>query len=57
MVSILCVAGTRPELIKMAPVMKALSCYDSDFLVHSGQHCNINVFKNIHGGTGLAENR
>ena len=47
MVSVLCVAGTRPEIIKMAPVIKALQRYsDVDLaFIHSGQHYDTNMSK------------
>jgi UDP-N-acetylglucosamine 2-epimerase (non-hydrolysing) len=36
--------GTRPETIKMAPVIRALQKYDQPFsLVHSGQHYDYNL--------------
>jgi UDP-N-acetylglucosamine 2-epimerase (non-hydrolysing) len=46
-VSVLCVAGTRPEIIKMAPVIKALQRYsDVDLtFIHSGQHYDTNMSK------------
>lgn len=37
--SVAVVVGTRPEIIKMAPVVKELEKRDLDFVfVHSGQH-------------------
>lgn len=55
MVNVLCVAGTRSELIKKEPVMKVLQkCYDGDFVfIHSGQHCNTNMFKIFMRGLAL----
>ena len=36
--------GTRPETIKMAPVIRALQKYEQPFsLVHSGQHYDYNL--------------
>lgn len=42
---IACVAGTRPEPIKMAPVIKALQKHSDTELIfiHSGQHHNQNM--------------
>jgi len=38
------VVGTRPEVIKMAPVVKALQAHRHDFVfVHSGQHHDFNL--------------
>src|SRR5436309_13265047 len=39
---IVTIIGTRPEIIKMAPVVKALDRLDHDHvLVHSGQHYDL----------------
>jgi len=39
---IVTVVGTRPEIIKMAPVVKALDALDGEhILVHSGQHYDL----------------
>src|SRR2546425_1043457 len=39
---IVTIIGTRPEIIKMAPVVKALDALDHDHvLVHSGQHYDL----------------
>src|SRR6266704_1814669 len=39
---IVTVIGTRPEIIKMAPVVKALDALDDEhILVHSGQHYDV----------------
>src|SRR6058998_2308134 len=39
---IVTIIGTRPEIIKMAPVVKALDALDQDhILVHSGQHYDV----------------
>ena len=45
MVTIACIAGTRPELIKIAPVMRAFQKYPDIELVftHSGQHHDQNM--------------
>ncbi|MFC1846985.1 non-hydrolyzing UDP-N-acetylglucosamine 2-epimerase, partial [Chloroflexota bacterium] len=38
------VVGTRPEIIKMAPVIKALEKNNADFfIVHTGQHYSYNM--------------
>ena len=39
-IEILCVVGARPNFMKMAPILKALSAYPRirPFLVHTGQH-------------------
>ena len=40
MARIVTIIGTRPEIIKMAPVVKELDKLDHEHvLVHSGQHC------------------
>jgi UDP-N-acetylglucosamine 2-epimerase (non-hydrolysing) len=56
-VSVLCVAGTRPEIIKMAPVIKALQRYsDVDLtFIHSGQHYDTNMSKVFIQELGLPE--
>lgn len=42
--SIAVIVGTRPELIKMAPVLKALQARGADFrFVHTGQHYDENM--------------
>src|SRR5437870_137621 len=39
---IVTIIGTRPEIIKMAPVVKALDALDDEhILVHSGQHYDV----------------
>ncbi len=41
---IVTIIGTRPEIIKMAPVVKALDSLDQDHvLVHSGQHYDMQM--------------
>ncbi len=42
MAGIAIVAGTRPEIIKMAPVIRALKCGDFSF-IHTGQHYDYNL--------------
>lgn len=40
------VVGTRPEIIKMAPVMRACECHNIPFyIIHSGQHYSYNMDK------------
>ena len=42
MARIVTIIGTRPEIIKMAPVVKALDALDHEHvLVHSGQHYDL----------------
>ena len=42
------VLGTRPEIVKMAPLIKELERQDLDYLVvHSGQHYSPNMDSNI----------
>lgn len=44
MKEVMIVLGTRPETIKMAPVIRALQKYEQPFLlVHSGQHYDYNL--------------
>ncbi len=44
MKSIMVVAGTRPEIIKMAPVVRALQNKSLPFIfVHCGQHYDYNI--------------
>lgn len=44
MTRLLIAVGTRPEIIKMAPVLKKVSNLGQDFkLVHSGQHYDYNL--------------
>jgi UDP-N-acetylglucosamine 2-epimerase (non-hydrolysing) len=38
------VLGTRPEIIKMAPVLRALESRQADFyILHTGQHYSDNL--------------
>ena len=40
------ILGTRPEIIKMAPVIKELKNQSSDyFIAHTGQHYSYNLDK------------
>ncbi|MGQ9722847.1 MAG: UDP-N-acetyl glucosamine 2-epimerase [Candidatus Jordarchaeum sp.] len=57
MVSIACIAGTRPELIKMAPVIKALQKNNNTDLtfIHSGQHYDTNMSNIFMQQLGLPE--
>ena len=48
MMDIMVVVGTRPEIIKMAPVVRALQKHKCDFtFVHSGQHHDYNLSLNF----------
>ena len=37
------IIGTRPELIKMAPIIKKLDKFYDQYLVWSGQHYSSNM--------------
>ncbi|MCK4310273.1 MAG: UDP-N-acetylglucosamine 2-epimerase, partial [Methanomicrobia archaeon] len=40
------VLGTRPEIVKMAPIIKELEKRDIDyFVIHTGQHYSYNLDK------------
>lgn len=40
------ILGTRPEIIKMAPVIRELETRDIDFFIlHTGQHYSYNLDK------------
>ena len=40
------VLGTRPEIVKMAPIIKELKKRDIDyFVIHTGQHYSYNLNK------------
>ncbi len=52
----LIVAGTRPEIIKMAPVMEAFKARGVDFVfVHSGQHYDLEMSRVFIEELGLPE--
>lgn len=49
MIKIICVCGTRPNFIKIAPLMKAFKAeeYFNTLLVHTGQHYDENMSKSF----------
>ena len=50
------VVGTRPEVVKMAPVIRALEAVGRDFVVvHSGQHYDYNLSLQFIEELGLAK--
>jgi len=55
MTKIMIVVGTRPEVVKMAPVIRALEDLGRDFVVvHSGQHYDYNLALQFIEELGLA---
>ena len=44
---IITIIGTRPEIIKMYPIIKELDKNFNNVLVWSGQHYDFNMVKNI----------
>ena len=43
---VIIVLGTRPEIIKMAPIIRELDRRDRDyFILHTGQHYSYNLDK------------
>lgn len=56
MTEIMIVMGTRPEVVKMAPVIRALEDVGRDFVVvHSGQHYDYNLSLQFIEELGLAK--
>jgi len=56
MIDIMVVVGTRPEIIKMAPIIRALQENSLPFtLVHCGQHYDYNMSKQFIEELGLPE--
>ncbi|GIW50671.1 MAG: UDP-N-acetylglucosamine 2-epimerase (non-hydrolyzing) [Gemmatimonadales bacterium] len=54
---ILHVVGARPNFMKAAPVMRALSCHARIYqvLVHTGQHYDVNMSDVFFGQLGMSE--
>lgn len=50
------ILGTRPEIIKMSPVIRELEKQKSDyFIIHTGQHYSYNLDKIFFSELGLSE--
>ena len=50
------IVGTRPEIIKMSPVVKELSRQEIDyFILHTGQHYSYNMDQTLFKELGLPQ--
>ncbi|MBN1293444.1 MAG: UDP-N-acetylglucosamine 2-epimerase (non-hydrolyzing) [Candidatus Latescibacteria bacterium] len=57
MIKIICVCGTRPNFVKIAPLLKAFSNHGGfeTLLIHTGQHYDVNMSKNFFADLNIPE--